>query len=82
MPYEAGLAFREGIGCVTKWLFKFYVHNERPIQHKPVMYGAVEYQWLHKQIDKQVRLGVIWKLVRGVDPDPTFVSNIVLVWGG
>ena len=33
-------------------------------------------------MDKQVRLGVILKLVRGVDPDPTFVSYIVLVQGG
>ena len=32
-------------------------------------------------MDKQVRLGVIQKLVRGVDIDPTSVSNIVLVWG-
>ena len=46
------------------------------------MYETVEHQWLHKQMDKQVRPGVIRKLVRRVDPDPTFVSNIVLVWGG
>ena len=46
------------------------------------MYGAVECQWLQKQMDKQVRLGVIQELVRGLDPDPTFVSNILLVQGG
>ena len=56
------------------------MHDEHPIRQKPIMYGAVE--GLCKQMDKQVRLGVIQKLERGLLPEATFVSNIVLVWRG
>ena len=56
--------------------------DERPIRQRPIQYGAQERNWLRQQMSKQQRLGVMRRLVQGVDPTPLFVSNVVLVKGG
>ena len=32
LPFEKELAFREGIGKVTRWPFRFHMHDEHPIR--------------------------------------------------
>ena len=81
LPLERGLACGEAIGYVNR-PFWFKVVDERPICMRAASLPPEERAWLRQHMQKQQRLGVVRKLRHGVDPTPTFVSNVVLVKGG
>ena len=71
-----------GIGLVPQFPFSFDMLDKRPIRQRPFPYAKEQREWLKQYMDKQCELGVLRKVRRGVDPDPTFVQSVVLVKGG
>lgn len=79
---ESGLVFGDAIGKCTILPFSFKVTNDDPVRNKPIMYPKKERQWINEHMKKLVELGVVKELKRGVDPDPRFICNVVLVKDG
>ena len=46
------------------------------------MYPKEARDWVNQYVAKQVELGVMTEVVRGRDPEPMFICNVVLVKEG
>lgn len=79
---ETGLVFGEAIGECDILPFKFEVTNSAPIRNKPIPYPKEEREWINNYCRSQVELGVMKEIVRGVDKEPAFICNVVLVKEG
>ena len=81
MEIEHGLVApgEQRIGRVTRRKFVINVRDQRPFQQRPIQYPAPACAWLDKYTSKQCELGVMRRVVQGVDPDPTFTCSVVLV---
>ena len=79
---EHGLVFGDCIGECDIMPFTFEVADKTPIREKPIPYPEEARKWAREYCAKQVELGVMEEVVRGRDPDPTFVCNAVLVKEG
>lgn len=73
LPFENGLVYGDKIGRVDRFAYRFRVADPRPIRHKPFSFPKRERQWVREYTETQCRLGVLRRLVPGVDPDPTFI---------
>ena len=69
----------EAMGVVHDHPFVFTVQDPTPFVQRPLPAPPQAAEWLRQKFERDCEIGRLRRMRRGCEPDPTFVSNVVLV---